>query len=337
MSKSVRIGELSELTGLHINTLRNLTAKGVIPSTRSVGGQRVFDVNEVERALAGRKRLRRKSENKPVAISNPDWTKSFPISGLQEDLVWAEICRDLRLDLKSNPGEVMPYAFNEMLNNAIDHSRGKIVVIEFWVDSKNWSCAIHDDGEGVFKTVMRGFQLNNFFEAVAELSKGKRTTAPKNHSGEGIFFTSKSVDEFQLSSNGVTWIVDNDLGDQTVAESSHDLGTRVWLNLDVTKVRSMEKIFREFSIDHNFIRSRPSIKLFELGTTFVSRSEAKRLMAGMEKFQEVEIDFKGVQSVGQGFVDEVFRVWSNANSNTSLIPINMNSAVKFMVERGLEH
>ena len=60
-------------------------------------------------------------------------------------------------------------------------------------------------------------------------------------------------------------------------------------------------------------------------------------MAGMEKFQEVEIDFKGVQSVGQGFVDEVFRVWSNANSNTSLIPINMNSAVKFMVERGLEH
>jgi len=30
---------------------------------------------------------------------------------------------------------------------------------------------------------------------------------------------------------------------------------------------------------------------------------------GLEKFEMVVLDFKGVQMVGQGFADEVFRVW----------------------------
>jgi hypothetical protein len=30
--------------------------------------------------------------------------------------------------------------------------------------------------------------------------------------------------------------------------------------------------------------------------------------AGLERFRDVIVDFRGVQEVGQGFVDEVFRV-----------------------------
>jgi STAS-like domain of unknown function (DUF4325) len=88
-------------------------------------------------------------------------------------------------------------------------------------------------------------------------------------------------------------------------------------------------------MDYEFVRTRRVIRLAELGTEFVSRSEAKRLLSGLEQFREIELDFRGVESVGQGFVDEVFRVWARSHSDTELVPTRMNEAVRFMVERGL--
>ncbi len=65
----------------------------------------------------------------------------------------------------------------------------------------------------------------------------------------------------------------------------------------------------------------------------MSRSEAKRLIHGLERFREVVLDFSGVDAVGQGFADEVFRVWAGAHPEVLLDPTNMNEAVAFMVER----
>ena len=52
-----------------------------------------------------------------------------------------------------------------------------------------------------------------------------------------------------------------------------------------------------------------------MGVEFVSRSEAKRLLAELDKFSEITFDYKGVEKVGQGFVDEIYRVWQNQNSD----------------------
>jgi hypothetical protein len=49
----------------------------------------------------------------------------------------------------------------------------------------------------------------------------------------------------------------------------------------------------------------------------------------------VEVDFTGVTDVGQGFVDELLRVWPVAHPGKSVIPTNMNEAVEFMIQRGL--
>ena len=48
-----------------------------------------------------------------------------------------------------------------------------------------------------------------------------------------------------------------------------------------------------------------------LQTEYVSRSEARRLVLNLDKFGEVVLDFKDVKSIGQGFADEVFRVFVN--------------------------
>jgi hypothetical protein len=178
--------------------------------------------------------------------------------------------------------------------------------------------------------------LASDFEAVQELSKGKRTTDRKRHTGEGIFFTSKAVDIFRLTSSGVRWTVDNLRHDTALGVVPASGGTSVVCQIDPQTDRSLAGIFHEFSRDHAFVKTRPVVKLFAIGTTFVSRSEARRLLDGLEAdFETVEVDFAGVTDVGQGFVDELLRVWPAAHPDKTVIPANMNPAVQFMIERGL--
>ena len=102
--------------------------------------------------------------------------------------------------------------------------------------------------------------------------------------------------------------------------------------------RVLERVFSEYTSDPEelkFDRTRGVVRLFEHGTRFVSRSEAKRLASGLQRFREVLVDFEGVEGVGQGFVDQLFRVWASAHPETKLIPVNMNRAVELMVRRGL--
>jgi non-ribosomal peptide synthetase component F len=47
------------------------------------------------------------------------------------------------------------------------------------------------------------------------------------------------------------------------------------------------------------------------------------------------VDFRGVQEVGQGFVDEVFRVWPSQHPGTLVRPVNMLGPVEAMLRRGL--
>jgi hypothetical protein len=100
--------------------------------------------------------------------------------------------------------------------------------------------------------------------------------------------------------------------------------------------RELATIFAKYTDDNlDFSRSRTVVHLFGLGVRFISRSEAKRLLSGLERFESVEVDFTGVVEVGQGFVDELVRVWPTQNPDTTIVPIGMNSAVDFMVRRGL--
>lgn len=94
-------------------------------------------------------------------------------------------------------------------------------------------------------------------------------------------------------------------------------------------------IFDEYTTDLAFDRTRTVVRLFAIGTTFVSRSEAKRLLHGLERFREVVLDFGGVGAIGQGFADEVFRVWARAHPDTRLRPVDMIEPVEFMVRRAL--
>ncbi len=173
------------------------------------------------------------------------------------------------------------------------------------------------------------------FEAVQELSKGKLTTAPQAHSGEGLFFSSRAVDTFDLEANGVRWSVDAVRGDQTLAAAPSVPGTTARFAVDARTDRSLDLVFARYTTDFEFDKTRCVVHLFEHGVRFVSRSEAKRLVRRLDRFREVVVDFDRVESVGQGFVDELFRVWAKLHPEVRLVPTNMNPSVEFMVRRGL--
>lgn len=331
----VRISEVSRELGLSPTRIRQLADSGTIPSGRTAGGHRLFDLSAVRAAIARRELARSKPEPS-VPGATPSWQRRLTLLGLAEHEVWRRVVDDLCLDVDNRAGRIMAYAFQEMLNNAIDHSHGEAATISWWVDEGQWAFDITDDGVGVYSNLLTGLGLGSEFEAVQELSKGKRTTDPTHHSGEGLFFTSKVVDLFRLSSSGVRWTVDNLRHDTALGAERAGTGTSVFCRIDPQTERVLAAVFREFTEDHSFIRTRPVVKLFEIGTEFVSRSEARRLLDGLDAdFEEIEVDFSGVTDVGQGFVDELVRVWPRAHPGKRVIPLNMNAAVEFMVRRGL--
>jgi anti-sigma regulatory factor (Ser/Thr protein kinase)/biotin operon repressor len=254
---------------------------------------------------------------------------------LAEDRVLDQLQAEVPLlrGLEGPARSAVAYAVTEMVNNAIDHSSAK--VIQVIVEPKPGGLAVEilDDGVGAFAHIRRGMKLASDLEAIQEVSKGKVTTDAARHTGEGIFFTSKVADRFELEANGLRWIVDNERDDMTVATVPRRAGTRVRVELSVPVHRKLVDVFDAWTTDLVFDRTRTVVKLFALGVEFVSRSEARRLLHGLERFREVVLDFGGVESVGQGFVDEVFRVWAGQHPQVRLVPQRANTAVAFMLRR----
>jgi hypothetical protein len=290
---------------------------------------RMVRTGELERRGKGR-------GTRYVRTSNLDLR--FPLHELEEDVVWEQV-RDQLPEIEragANARSITAYAFTEMLNNAIDHSGGNEARVVFWAPPELLAFEVQDDGIGVFRHLRERLALEDDLAALQQLTKGRETTAPERHTGEGIFFTSHMVDRFELDANGLRWIVDNERQDQAIGEGSARPGTRVRCEIDPATERTRKGVFERFVNDDTFEFSRTVVplRLFqETDERFLSRSEAKRLTTRLERFHEVELDFDGITEVGQGFVDELFRVWARAHPETRLVPTNMSPIVERMMGR----
>lgn len=264
------------------------------------------------------------------------WERRYPLAGLAEDEVFRQMAAGVEAigRLAGEAAGTVAYVVTELVNNAIDHSSGRFVRVSAETTGSLLAVEIEDDGVGVFAHVREHFGLPSELAAIQELSKGKTTTAPERHTGEGIFFASKAVETFRLASGGLAWVVDNGRDDMAVeAIAPPRAGTLAAVEIDLAQIRPLAALLAAYSEDYEFAKTRTVIRLFAIGVRFVSRSEAKRLVHGLERFREVVLDFRGVEGIGQGFADEVFRVWARAHPEVALVPVHMNEAVAFLLER----
>ena len=238
-------------------------------------------------------------------------------------------------NLKENVGSIFNYAFSEMLNNAIEHSKSKLINVEVENDKENLKFIVRDFGIGIFKNVMQKRHLASEYEAIQDLLKGKTTTQPQSHSGEGIFFTSKVGDIFILESFGLRLRIDNLIKDIFVEEIKPVKGTKVSFQLSLISKRHLNDIFKEYTnpTSYAFDKTEIHIKLYTMGTIYVSRSQARRVLTNLDKFKSIVLDFDQVPTIGQAFADEIFRVFATKHQEIQITPINMNEAVDFMVRR----
>jgi anti-sigma regulatory factor (Ser/Thr protein kinase) len=260
----------------------------------------------------------------------------------REDLEEHKVFNNLRekapimKNLTDNISSILFYAFTEMLNNAIEHSQSKYVQIELQENQGNISFTVDDFGIGAFRNVMQHYHLKNELEAIQELLKGKVTTL-HSHTGQGIFFTSKISDLFVLDSYGYRLRVDNAINDVFIEELNPiKRGTKVTFTISLKTNKHLNDVFNEYATaegDYAFDKTKILVKLFTSGTIYISRSQARRILTGLDKYKTVVMDFDKVKTVGQAFADEIFRVFKERHPTITIQPINMIEPVKFMIDR----
>jgi biotin operon repressor len=266
--------------------------------------------------------------------------KTYLLPDLEEDKVFQEVALllNLRQELSKSALKIVHYAFTEILNNAIDHSASGKCRIQVSLDQYRFNFYIRDFGIGVFYSIFSKFNLPDENAAIGELIKGKTTTMREKHTGEGIFFTSKSADSVFFRSHKIKLIFDNQKKDVFVEEKKFIKGTEVVFSISKRSKRRLDKIFSQFApeeFDYRFERTRALVRLFQ--QDYISRSEAKRLLYGLEKFKEIILDFDGVKTIGQGFADEIFRVFKKAHPDKIIKIENISPTLKPIINHVVDN
>ncbi len=261
-----------------------------------------------------------------------------PIESIDEDRLWRTEVYPFLADAPRNILDIWSYGLTEMVNNVRDHSGGREMLMALERTAVTTDVVIRDDGVGIFRKIKNELNLEDERHAVLELSKGKLTTDPAHHTGEGIFFTSRMFDRFSLHSGDLVLVHDpnQDLDLLLDRRTSVD-GTQVRLSLANNSDRQTEKVFSKYTVkgeDYGFSRTVVPVRLLRYGDErVISRSQAKRLLARVERFKRVILDFRGVDYIGQAFADEVFRVFPSQHPATRIYATNTRKEVKRMIER----
>lgn len=267
-----------------------------------------------------------------------EWRGRFQITpDIAEDLIWTNSIRQVISPLPDNVLDIWHYGFTEMFNNAIDHSSGSEILVRIRKNAVSTEMLLIDNGIGIFKKIQTAMSLLDERHAILELSKGKLTTDPKNHSGEGIFFTSRMFDSFDILSGGVFFTHQfGDDSDWILERDQFATGTSVWMEINNHTARTSKKIFDQYTSgdDYGFNKTVVPVKLAQYGNDkLISRSQAKRVLARVELFKVVIFNFEDVEFIGQAFADEMFRVFAHKHPEIQLLTMKANSEVKKMIDR----
>jgi hypothetical protein len=266
-----------------------------------------------------------------------EWRKIYTITpDLEEHVLWDQDISSVLQPLPENVIDIWHYGFTEMLNNAKDHSAGAMILVRISKTAITTEMMIADNGIGIFKKIQEAFNLPDQRYAILELAKGKLTTDPTRHTGEGVFFSSRMFDRFSIGADKTYY--GHRLGDDSdwVLDWAN-AGTTVFMELSNHTSRTTKKIFDQYASpdeDYGFNKTVVPVNLAQYGNDkLISRSQAKRVVARLELFKTILFDFTGVPTIGQAFADEIFRVFANAHPALSILPIHANSEVQRMIAR----
>jgi len=262
---------------------------------------------------------------------------------LEEDKVYEQTLEKHVSGFSKNVVKIWEYSFMEMFNNVIDHSEANNVYVYIGQNALYTWVNIRDDGIGIFEKISRYYKYNDLDEAILGLFKGKLTTDKENHSGEGIFFTSRVMDHFGAISSNKVFTQDNTMDELCDLEGTgfekykDKKGTLIVMALSNDSPQTLKEVFDMYSsVEGGFTVTKVPMKHVCDSGYPVSRSQAKRLYFGFENFETVILDFSGVDDIGQGFAHELFYVFKRKHPNIDLKCINTNKNIEKMIRHVTE-
>ena len=107
--------------------------------------------------------------------------------------------------------------------------------------------------------------------------------------------------------------------------------------------RTARQVYDEYCPENDegenaFSKTHVPLSLAKYGSEqLISRSQAKRVLSRFTEFTEVLLDFKGIEFVGQGFADEIFRVFPREHPKTKLHVINTTDQVAALIRLAVRH
>ena len=261
----------------------------------------------------------------------------YTLDGPAEDRVWS---RDFApcFKLPHAVQRMVQHALTELINNAIDHSGGRHVTVSLRQTAAHAQLLVSDDGRGVFDRIAETFSIASPQLAMLELSKGKLTSQPQRHSGQGLFFASRLADVFDLHANEAayqrcSW---DARGWRPQHRTLKQTGTSVYASFALDTARTLDAMRQAHSVDGRGMAFERTVVPLRLITSDVvgleSRAQARRAGSRLSEFCRAEVDFDGVAQVGHAFADELFRVLKREQPMLELVPVNMSPAVAAMVD-----
>jgi anti-sigma regulatory factor (Ser/Thr protein kinase) len=254
---------------------------------------------------------------------------------LSEDTVWEKDIKKHFTNVPQNILNIWIYGFLEIFNNAIEHSKGKKIHVVIGENRIFTAMSIADDGVGIFNNIKTKFKLADEKDALLELAKGKQTTDTKRHSGQGIFFTSKAFDDFIIISNGTTFDPNPQKNSKPIT-GRQKYSTYVYMCLANNSTKKIKDVFDKFSTEVLGSFDKTIVPVYMANSSdLVSRSQARRILSGLELFNEVILDFRDIEYIGQAFADEIFRVFKNMYPGIVITAQNANAEVQYMINRAI--
>jgi anti-sigma regulatory factor (Ser/Thr protein kinase)/predicted transcriptional regulator len=262
--------------------------------------------------------------------------RSYTLHGLQEDLPWQ---RDFapNFALPCHVERMVRHGFTELLNNAVDHSSGSSVTVSLRQTPSHVQLLVSDDGCGVFDKICSSFDIADAQHAMLELCKGRLTSQPEAHTGRGLFFCSQLADVFDIHANSTAyqrraWEASGWQRGRALPRQ----GSSIYMAIALDTTRSLDQVMADWSLAGDgieFDHTRVSLRLLVgPGLILDSRAQARRVAARLPSFKRVEISFEGVDEVGHGFTDELFRVFARARPEVELVPTHMTPRIAALVE-----
>ena len=146
-------------------------------------------------------------------------------------------------------------------------------------------------------------------------------------------------DDFAILSGNVYFSHKSDEVEDWILERQRfQTGTGVFMSLSNHASRTSKEIFDSFTSgdDYGFTKTVVPVRLAQYGDDkLIARSQAKRLLVRVERFRTVIFDFDEVETIGQAFADEIFRVFKLQHPEMELIHLNANRQVQQMIARAL--